>query len=391
MIHYKYLIVGGGMSAAAAVEGIRSQDKTGSIGLISAEAVGPYDRPPLSKGLWHGKTPDQIQRRLDDYKVRLHLERMVRTLNPAEKLVQDDHERYAYDKLLLATGGTPRRLPEAPDDIIYYRTFEDYQRLRSYTKCDLTFAVVGGGFIGAEITAALAQNDEHVTMIFPESGIGANRFPASLAAFLNDYYQARGVRVMAGQKVTALAKQGQQIHLHLDSGEALTVDVVVAGLGISPNVELAQQAGLELSDGIVVDDYLQTSQTDIFAAGDVASFYNPALNKRLRVEHADNANAMGYCAGQNMAGAANPYTYLPYFYSDLFDLGYEAVGETSSRLQTVADWEEPNRKGIVYYLRNEYVRGVLLWNVWDTVKAATRLITEHAPFRKDAASASLHH
>jgi NADPH-dependent 2,4-dienoyl-CoA reductase/sulfur reductase-like enzyme len=390
MRHYKYLIVGGGMSAASAIEGIRSLDEEGRIGLISAESVPPYDRPPLSKGLWQGQSLQEIQRLPEVPGVHLHLGHIAVTLDKKNREVTDSaNQVYHYDKLLLATGGSPRPLPQGPEGVIYYRTLEDFDRLHSYIGCGLTFAVVGGGFIGSEIAAALAQKNENVTLLFPESGIGANRFPASLSTFLNEYYEAQGVRVLADQKVTALARHGQKTSLHLDPGMPLTVDVVVAGLGIEPNVTLAKQARLNLDNGIVVDEHLQTSHPDIYAAGDVASFYNPALDRRLRVEHADNANTMGRCVGRNMVGATEPYTHLPYFYSDLFDLGYEAVGETNSHLDIVTAWEEHNRKGIIYYLRDDGVCGVLLWNVWDQVKAATRLIADKVPLTKEAARSTL--
>jgi NADPH-dependent 2,4-dienoyl-CoA reductase/sulfur reductase-like enzyme len=152
----------------------------------------------------------------------------------------------------------------------------------------------------------------------------------------------------------------------------------VAGLGIDLNLELAVQAGLPIGNGVTVDEFLRAGKPDVFAAGDLASFYNPALGGRLRVEHEDNALVMGRQAGRNMAGAEEPYYHLPYFYSDLFDLGYEAVGELDSRLDTVADWKEPYREGVIYYLRQGRVRGVLLWNVWEQVDAARRLIASAA-------------
>jgi 3-phenylpropionate/trans-cinnamate dioxygenase ferredoxin reductase subunit len=168
------------------------------------------------------------------------------------------------------------------------------------------------------------------------------------------------------------------------SGErVLEADGVVAGIGIEPNVELARAAGLEVENGIVVDASLRTSHPDIFAAGDVASFANPALGVRLRVEHEDNANTMGRMAGRAMTRQSVSYDHLPFFYSDLFELGYEAVGEVDSRLETVADWKEPYREGVVYYLRDGRVRGVLLWNVWEQVDAARRLIAEPGPFRPE--------
>ena len=163
----------------------------------------------------------------------------------------------------------------------------------------------------------------------------------------------------------------------------IVADAVVAGIGIQPNVELAQAAGLEVDNGIRVDRGLRTSHPDIYAAGDVANFYNPALDQRLRVEHEDNANTMGRLAGQAMAGRTVSYDHLPSFYSDLFELGFEAVGEVDARLETVADWKEPYREGVVYYLRDGRVRGVLLWNVWEQVDSARKLIAEAGPFRAE--------
>jgi NADPH-dependent 2,4-dienoyl-CoA reductase/sulfur reductase-like enzyme len=148
-------------------------------------------------------------------------------------------------------------------------------------------------------------------------------------------------------------------------------------------VELAQAAGLEVGNGIRVDRALRTSRPEIYAAGDVAEFFNPALEKYLRVEHEDNANTMGEMAGRSMAGETVSYDHLPFFYSDLFELGYEAVGEIDSRLETLAEWKEPYREGVVYYLRGGRVRGALLWNVWERVDAARQLIAEAGPFGPD--------
>jgi 3-phenylpropionate/trans-cinnamate dioxygenase ferredoxin reductase subunit len=168
--------------------------------------------------------------------------------------------------------------------------------------------------------------------------------------------------------------------LQVPGNRPITVDAVVAGIGITPNVDLAKAANLDVSNGIVVNELLRTSAPHIYAAGDVANFFNPALNKRIRVEHEDNANTMGRLAGRNMAGASERYTHLPFFYSDLFELGYEAVGEIDARIQTVSKWKEPYREGIVYYLRAGTIRGVLLWNVWEKVERARALISEGHTF-----------
>jgi len=382
MERYKYLIVGGGMTADAAVRGIRELDSTGSIGLISAETAGPYDRPPLSKGLWKGKALESIWRKTAEVAgVRLHLATTAARIDVAERQVVDGAgSGYSYEKLLLATGGSPRHLPFGEGSIIYFRTLEDYQRLHALAQERDRFAVIGGGFIGSEIAAALAMNGKHVVMAFPEVGIGALAYLVDLSHAVTQLYRDKGVEVFTGASVEGLEQDQSGPSLHLSGHQMVRVDAVVAGIGIVPNIDLAKDANLEVSGGIVVDEFLQTTAPNVYAAGDVARFFNPALNERIRVEHEDNTNAMGRLAGRNMAGAAERYTHLPFFYSDLFEVGYEAVGELDPRLETVSKWKEPYREGIVYYLRAGRVRGVLLWNVWERVESARALISSARTF-----------
>ena len=375
------------MTADAAAHAMREVDRTGSIGIVGSEPHPPYDRPPLSKGLWKGKDLKSIWRKSDGLGVTFHVGRRVRRLDAQNKRVTDDEGTvHSFDKLLLATGSTPRRLPFGGESIIYFRTLDDYQRLRSLTERGRRFAVIGGGFIGSEIAAALAMNGKEVLLAFPDEGIGGRLFPPDLAGFLNDFYRGKGVEVLAGASVVGMDMRDDRPTLKTRSAssgkeQSVEVDGVVAGVGVQPNVELAQAAGLKVENGVRVDASLRTGHPDIYAAGDVASFHNPALDQWLRVEHEDNANTMGGMAGRSMAGAPVTYDHLPSFYSDLFDLGYEAVGELDARLETVADWKEPYREGVVYYLRGGRVRGVLLWNVWEQVEAARRLIREPGPFR----------
>ena len=384
MTNYQYLIIGGGMTAAAAVDGIREIDATGSIGIISAEPDAPYNRPPLSKGLWKGDPLDGIWRKAKGKAPELHLDRVIKEIVPKEKRVIDSQgNAFTYEKLLLATGGTPRRLRFDDDQIIYYRTLADYRSLRALTeKCD-RFAVIGGGFIGSEIAAALTMNGKKVTLIFPGQDVGERLFPRDLARYVSGIYKKKGVDLVPGEKVFASEARGDQRALKTASGKTIVVDAVVAGVGIEPNMELAESIGLTTESGVVVDEFLRTNNPDIYAAGDVAAFYNPSLEKRRRVEHEDNANTMGRLAGRNMAGKSEPYDHLPFFYSDMFELGYEAVGEVDSRLETFADWKRPNEEGVVYYLKEGRLRGVLLWNVWEQVEAARKLIAEAGPFTRE--------
>ncbi len=380
--HFQYLIVGGGMAADAAVRGIRKVDPDGEIAMFSLENDPPYNRPPLSKSLWKGRPLERIWRKTSDFGIDLQLGRKIEQLDAAHKQVKDDLGAvYSYDKLLLATGASPIRLPSAPPGVIFYRTLDDYRRLRALTEIGHHFAVIGGGFNGSELAASLTALNKEVTMVFPDEGIWAKIFNWPLSQYLNDFYRQKGVNVLAGRRVKAIEEKNSQFQLVLDDGKALIVDGVVAGLGVRLNLELAVQAGLAVDNGIVVDEFMQTSIPDIYAAGDVISFYNYSLGKRMRVEHEETANTTGMLAGQAMAGQPEPYTLLPSFDCDLFELRFEAVGETNPDLELVEDWIDPFNQGTIYYLKSGQVRGVLFWNIRQKLDAARQLIADPGPFK----------
>jgi NADPH-dependent 2,4-dienoyl-CoA reductase/sulfur reductase-like enzyme len=380
MLNYDYLIVGGGMTAAAAVAGIREIDRKGTIGLIGAEPHPPYDRPPLSKALWKGDRLESIWRKVDGQGVNSHVGRTARSLDSRRRQVVDDQGMsYTYGKLLLATGCTPRRLPFGDGGIIYFRTVDDWRQVYALTGRGKRIAIVGGGFIGSELAASLANNNDQVVMVFPGEGIGSRMYPPELTTFLTAVYREKGVEVLARSTVTGCTFRGEKHVLAVrgDRGvfaQEVSADAVIVGIGVQPNVALAEAAGLRVDDGIRVDASLQTSDPRIYAAGDVANFYDASLNEWRRVEHADNATAMGGLAGVAMAGRTVVHDRTPFFYSDFFDFGYEAVGHVDSRLEMVTDWKVPCREGVIYYLRDGRVRGVLLWNIWGQVDAARRLI-----------------
>jgi 3-phenylpropionate/trans-cinnamate dioxygenase ferredoxin reductase subunit len=366
----KYLIVGAGMTGDMAAKGIRKHDPDGSITMIGAEPYPPYKRPLLTKGLWKGAPEEKVWRAPAEGVELVTGRRIVSLDLAARTATSDEGEEYAWEKLLLATGARPRQIPGA-EGVIWFRTLDDYRRLRETSQEGHHVAVIGGGFIGSELAAGLVGTGSRVTMLFPEPGIGHRLFPAGLSAYVTDYYREKGVEVLAGETVAA-ASGGR---VETGSGRTLAVDVVVAGLGVIPNTELADEAGLVVEDGIVVDEYGRVpGHYDVFAAGDVARFPVVVLGTSLRIEHEDHANTHGRVVGANMAGAETAYDHLPFFYSDLFDLGYEAVGMIDSRLDAVERWEESNRKGVVTFLEDGRPRGVLLWNVWDRVDEARELI-----------------
>lgn len=386
---FDYLVVGGGLAGGWAVDGIRERDAKGSICLISAESDLPYDRPPLSKQLWKGEQQlEQIFIHPHEYyaeqRVDLRLGTRVMQIDRSRHELTDSHRKsVGFRKLLLATGGTPRRLTIPGGDldgIFYYRTAADYRRLREQVQPGRAAVVIGGGFIGSEMAAALTLNGVKVTMVFPEKYLVARVFPAALGQALNAAYRVKGVDLMAEDIPIAIAIQDDGFLVRTRAGKELAADIVVVGIGITPNIELAQAIGLHTADGIIVNECLQTSDPDIYAAGDNAYFPEAVLGAR-RIEHWDCAVSQGKHAGRNLAGAGAAFTEFPFFYSDLFEFGYEAVGEVDSRLETWADWQEENKTGVIYYLGGDRVRGAMMCNVWGKVDDARALIREQKPVR----------
>ncbi|MDA8200387.1 MAG: FAD-dependent oxidoreductase [Thermaerobacter sp.] len=381
---YKYVVVGGGMAADAALRGIRGQDPNGTVLMVSQEIFPPYDRPPLSKGLWkQGGRVENVWRSLDYNQLRVDLRLGVR----AERIDAAAHElwlaggvRVPYERLLLATGGAPRELAGHPRGVTYFRTVEDYFRLRRAMLGGHEAVVVGGGFIGAEMAAALTLAGKHVHLVLPEAGVLSRLLPPSLSAAITEDYAQRGVTVHAGHQVTHVEARGDDSwRVVTDAGAALDASGVVAGLGIVPRVDLMTALGVDCPDGIVVDRLGATAVEAVYAAGDVANFPSPALGRRMRMEHEDHANRHGECVGANMAGQEQAYDYLPFFYSDLFDLGFEAVGRLDSQLATVEDWVEPQKRGVVFYLEDQHVVGVLAVDLWDRMDRARALIVDGEP------------
>lgn len=385
--NYKYVIVGGGLAGAAAAAAIRELDADAPILLIAAEEHLPYDRPPLTKALWFGKKQVRdIFLHDPTFYAQKHLELLQATrvvaLDPGQKRITDEHgNTRRFDKLLLATGGTPKRLyiPGGDlRDICYYRTLDDYHRMRREVE-GKSALIIGGGFIGSELAAALRTNNAEVTLIFPGRYLCQRVFPERLGFALGEHYEQRGIRIWASDEPVSITREGTRFLVHTRQGRQFRSDLVIVGIGIAPEIELATQAHLQTSDGIEVNEYLQTSHPDIYAAGDNARFPYTALGRRMRVEHWDNALNQGRQAGRNMAGVREAYAYMPYFFSDLFEFGYEAVGEVNSSLETLADWQKENDTGVVYYLGDGRVRGVMMCNVWEKVDWARDLIRRGQP------------
>jgi len=379
MSSYDYLIVGAGVAAASAVKSIRDADSDATIAVFGEEKDAPMYRPDLSKALWLDSDKSLQDSALlpEAEGLELHTETEVTAIRPDDHEVElADGASVGYGKLLLATGAQPRTLGvEAGERVIFFRSAADYRQLRSLTEGEAHVAVVGGGYIGSEIAAALSQNDVKVTMVLPEDLVQEAMFPRGLAERVTTALADHGVEIVHG-KLDEITTTDDGVRVSLEGGDEITADAAVVGVGVEPRTKLAEDAGLEVENGIVVDESLRTSAKDVYAAGDVASYPDVRLGRR-RVEHVDNAEKMGSAAGRSMAGEKTTYDTTPMFFSDLYDDGYEAIGVLSSKLETVEDFaDDEYGKGVVYYVDEGRVRGVLLWNVWDSVDKARELIEQ---------------
>lgn len=379
-----YLIIGGGIAAGAAAIKIREIDKVNSIMILSSEPHFPYHRPPLTKDLWtNKKTAEGIF--LKDRNFYQKNDILISIENPAvsvdtknKEVKTKSGEVISYQRLLIATGGSPKKLSLPGSDIpeiCYYRYLNDYINIRSLCDQNKKAVVIGGSFIGSEISASLSSIGVSTTMIFPGPYICHHLLPSDLGGSMMRTYKERGVRVDNEDAPVAFVKKNGKTSVLTKKGFSFEADILIAGIGIVPNSSISANAGLHVTNGIIVDQYLCTSDPDIFAAGDVALFPFNALNRHLRVEHWDNAINQGYYAGNNMVSAEKqPYTYIPYFFSDFFEFGYEAVGDVNSELEIFSDWNEPFTSGVLYYLSENYVKGILLWNIWNKKEDAKKLI-----------------
>ena len=381
----RYCIVGGGYAAAAAIEGIRSRDPDGSILLLSRENHRPYRRPLLSKDLWYGEAalerlplhPDEWYR---EQRAEVRLRHEVVELDAENRRLWDTRGQVIeFEDLLLVTGCRPRRLQAEgaeSSSVRYFRDLEDYLDLEARLDRLQHVTLVGGGFISVEMAAALRSRGKEVTYVLADEYPLHRMLPRELGLPLLDHLREMGVETVSGDTLTSIEESPGLVHARTLLGNELDTQLVIVDQGSEPQVELAEAAGLAIDDGIVVDEYGRTSNPHVWAAGDVAEFPYQALGQIMRVEGSDHADAHGRVVGANMAGAQKPYDELPLKWLRIGELVFEGVGELWARLTTEILWVEPGREGVVFYLRDDVIRGVLMIGMRDRLEWARSLVRE---------------
>lgn len=367
----KYLLIGGGLAAHQAARTLREQDGRGAIVLVGDEPHVPYDRPPLSKEFLRGEKPrEQLlfdpESYFAEHGIELHLGGGVRRLDVAGKSVAlENGETMTFEKALIATGGRPVHLNlpggELPG-VHYLRTLDDAAAIAAEAGPGRRAVLVGAGFIGLEAAASLAQKGVRATVIEAQPRIWARFADESLADFFQSYCAERGVTFLTGETVAEIRGRERVQAIVTRSGQELPGDFVLIAVGIIPNVELAREAGLAVENGIVVDEYLETSHPDFYAAGDVASYVDPIFEKRRRVEHWGHAEYTGQLAGQNMAGGRAPYDLLTYVWSDIFDLHLEFAGDESEHDRVLLRGGMEDKAFTMLFLKDHTLRAYFAIN-----------------------------
>lgn len=385
MQEFQYLIVGGGLTAVSAVDGIREVDARGSIAVLTEEAIAPYHRPPLSKE--YLQAPEAPRELLyvkpdgwfeDQEGLELRTGDAVVSIDPRMlTMTTASGEVFKGERILLATGGRPRTLSmPGPrlERVFTLRSVEDAEAIRDAALDAESALLIGAGFIGMELSASLRKFDVDPHVIEYRERVWPAMLPEAVAGFMQAYFEKRGVRFRLGTRVEELRGSERVESAILDTGEEIPCDLVVQGVGLLPNDELASAAEMAVQDGIVVDRFCETSHGHIYAAGDVARFPDPISGEPARVEHWDHAKAQGRLAGRNMAGRREAYDHLSYFFTNAFDLSINVFGRPAISDQSIVSGVLGSARSVVYCASEGRLCGTILINANDALDECRELV-----------------
>jgi 3-phenylpropionate/trans-cinnamate dioxygenase ferredoxin reductase component len=383
-----HVIVGASLAGAKTAEALRTEGFDGRIVLVGAEDERPYERPPLSKDYLRGESEREKAYVhpagfYEEHDIELRTGTTVSAIDTDARTVSLGGESLGYDRLLIATGAEPRRLnvPGADlEGVHYLRTLADSDRLHAASG---RAVVIGAGWIGSEVAASARQMGHDVALVEMTEVPLERVVGREVGAFYADVHRAQGVELHMGTGVEALEGSGKVERVRLADGTTLDCDFVVVGVGVLPRVELAEQAGIAVGDGILVSQRLETSVPGVFAAGDVANAYHPVLGRKLRVEHWANALNQPAVAARAMLGKDASYDRLPYFFSDQYDVGMEYTGHATEWDEVVFRGNPDSREFVAFWLAGGRVLAGMNVNVWDVTDAIKALIASGDPVPVD--------
>lgn len=360
------VVIGGSHGAAQLVVSLRQEGWTGKISLVSAEPIVPYHRPPLSKTYLAGEQhQDEILIRPANFypgaEVDLVLGSRVIAINREDKYITlHDGGRIRYDKLALTTGANVRKLALPGGHlkgVLYLRDLGDVDRIRQFTGKDKHAVVIGGGYIGLEAAASLKKNGMHVTVLEALPRVLQRVTASEISEFYRRVHREEGVDVLTGVVAKSINGEGLVESVSCENGLQIKADLVIIGIGVLPETKLAEDAGLEVDNGILVDEFARTSDHDIVAAGDCTNHFNPLYQRRIRLESVQNATDQAKTAAKTLCGKLEPYRSLPWFWSDQYDVKLQIAGLSQGYDHVVVrgDWEKGRSFSVFYFLKHKFI------------------------------------
>ena len=393
----KYIILGGGMVAGYAAKELASRGlKSGELAIVSADIALPHERPPLSKGFLSGKD-DETSILINgaewyrEHGIEVHLNTVIERIDPNKKLLRSNSgQEFECQHLLLATGARARKLDVLGSDlkdVFYLRSLQDSETIRSKSASAKEAVIIGGGFIGMEVASVLAQKSIQTTLVIREERVWSGVFTPLMSAFFEQYYTSRGVRIMKEAHVVSFEGKGAVQAVLLGDDKKITCDLVVVGVGAVPVTEPVEKTDVTVENGIVVNEYLETSRADVYAAGDVANYPDTVFGKRRRVEHWDNAVSQGQHWARGVLGEKEPFVHVPYFFSDVFDLSYELWGDPAGANEVAERGDSNTSSFSVWWLKDKRVAAAFVMNRPDEERqVAAEWIKSHQTVSRERLS-----
>ncbi len=388
MKHYDFILIGGGLASANCAQALRKEGATGSMAIFCAEEFPPYSRPPLSKGLLLGYEKEEgIWANSKDYykkqNIDLKLNTPIKLLSAGNNVVIDtNNKQYSFNKLLVATGTKLRKIPLPGSDlenVFYLRTLKESRSIKKAMESAKSAVIIGAGFIGMELASAFAQNGIKTTMLVRENKLFEKMASEKLSEFFQDYYEKQGVEIILNSQAAKIEGRTKVEKVITQDGQELAADIVAIGVGVMPEVSFLEGSGVETNNGVVVNEYLESvSRADVFAAGDIANYKDVVFNKSRRVEHWDHAIKQGKHVAKNILGAHEPYNEVAYFFSDMFDLSWEFIGDNSDFDQVIThgNWSLEEPTILLFIKKNVLKAAFLLMAEVEDRQYYERLITQ---------------
>jgi|TARA_B100000959_G_scaffold65265_1_gene69239 3-phenylpropionate/trans-cinnamate dioxygenase ferredoxin reductase subunit len=392
-------ILGAGQAAVYAASEFRKHDQDSIVTIFGDENYLPYERPPLSKDfLINKKKEDEFsffsKKYFEDQNINFINEKIETVDFKNRSLLSNDNNKFSYDKLLITTGSTNRKLTidrEIDNKIFYLRNLEEAKKIKDRASKVNKIAIIGGGFIGLEIASSLNQQNKSVSLIEISKQLMGRIIPSPIANLVKDAHEQHGNKLYINSKIKNIQKTSEGFKILLDTNDSIDAEMIIGGIGSSPTIDLFSHSDLKLENGIFTDEYCQTSIEDVYAAGDVSNFYHPLFQQNIRLESFQHAQNHGISAGKNIAGIKSEYLSVPWMWSDQFNLNLQLTGLCNDYDEIIVRGDRLENGIIYFFIKNQKIAGAcglgLMGKVGRDIRIASKLIEKNTSIDKKILSA----